>query len=142
MRVVLDTNVIVSATLNSKGASAQIISLFKAHSFTLISSPPLLNELRAVLSRQRLAKYVIRGTRLRQFVTDLERSAVMVSPTETLRVIERDPPDNRVLEAAVEGSADYIVSGDTDLLELGSYRGIMIVAPARFAAILQVQAKR
>ncbi len=62
--------------------------------------------------------------------------AEVVRPQERLDVVQQDPSDNRVLGAAVEGQADYIVSGDQHLLALGSFEGIEIVSPARFAAIL------
>jgi len=57
----------------------------------------------------------------------------VVVPNRVLTVVE-DDDDNRVLEAAIEGSADYIVSGDTDLLDLGSFQGIPIITPGEFAA--------
>jgi predicted nucleic acid-binding protein len=59
-----------------------------------------------------------------------------------LTAIGRDPSDNRLLEAALEGEADYIVSGDRDLLDLGSYEGIGIITPARFLAILREASER
>ncbi len=70
-----------------------------------------------------------------RFIKDMESAVTMVDPAESLSVIA-DPPDNRVLEAAVAGEADYIVSGDRDLLDLGKYEGIEIVTPAMFLAIL------
>jgi len=59
----------------------------------------------------------------------------LVEPTHRIDA-SRDPDDNRVLEAAIAGEADYIVTGDRDLLELGSYEGIRIVTPAEFVALL------
>jgi predicted nucleic acid-binding protein len=70
------------------------------------------------------------------FIEDVREHALVVAPTDELHVVSRDPDDNRVVEAAVAGEADYIVSGDEDLLDLGGYEGISIVSPARFAAIL------
>jgi len=62
-------------------------------------------------------------------------SAAFVEPEEALQVVS-DDDDNRVLEAALAGEADYIVSGDRALLSLGRYEGIEIVTPARLSAIL------
>ena len=59
-----------------------------------------------------------------------------MSPTREITV-SRDPDDNRILEAAVAGAADYIVTGDQDLLVLGEFEGIAIVTPTRFLAILR-----
>lgn len=61
----------------------------------------------------------------------------MVTPLEELAVVSRDPDDNRVIEAAVAGAVDFIVSGDDDLRALGSYLDIPIVTPARFLVILE-----
>jgi putative PIN family toxin of toxin-antitoxin system len=68
----------------------------------------------------------------------IRRYAIFVRPGERLEVV-RDETDNRVLEAAVAGKVEYIVSGDADLLSLSAYAGIEIVTPARFAAILAAE---
>jgi putative PIN family toxin of toxin-antitoxin system len=66
----------------------------------------------------------------------LSERARMVVPTTRLTIVERDPTDNRVLEAAVAGSADFVVSGDADLLSLRPREGIAIVSPGAFLALL------
>jgi predicted nucleic acid-binding protein len=71
-----------------------------------------------------------------EFIDGFTGYAVVTFPSITLRVVESDPADDRVVEAAVSGRADYVVSGDTDLLGLRTYQGISIVTPARFTAIL------
>lgn len=71
-----------------------------------------------------------------EFLTTVRRVAEVVSPAREVNVITRDPSDNRVLEAAVAGQVDYIVSGDQHLLDLKAWEGTQIVAPARFVAIL------
>jgi predicted nucleic acid-binding protein len=58
---------------------------------------------------------------------------MVVVPNRVLTVVS-DDDDNRVLEAAIEGAADYIVSGDADLLDLGTFQGIPIITPGEFAA--------
>lgn len=128
-RAVLDTNVIVSG-LGWSGPSATILDAASDGQLVLVTSAPLLAELRRVLAYPRIAK-VIRGAL--QLADLVAASSVVVTPSLVLAVIS-DESDNRVLEAAVEGAADYIVSGDTDLLDLGSFEGIPIVAPAKFVA--------
>ncbi len=60
----------------------------------------------------------------------------MVSIPKTLKALPRDPDDNAVLECAIEGNAEFIVTGDTDLLELKNFRGIQIVRASEFLTIL------
>jgi putative PIN family toxin of toxin-antitoxin system len=128
-RVVLDTNVIVSG-LGWRGAPATILDAVGDDRLVLVTSAPLLAELRRVLEYPRLAKVIQGGAQLADLVA---ASGVVVAPNRVLAVVD-DDDDNRVLEAAIEGAADYIVSGDTDLLDLGSFQGIPIIAPGEFAA--------
>jgi putative PIN family toxin of toxin-antitoxin system len=70
------------------------------------------------------------------FFIRLEAQAEIARPTRRVDAVSRDPDDNRVLEAAIAGHADYIVTRDGDLLDLQEFEGIPIVSPARFLAIL------
>lgn len=128
-RAVLDTNVIVSG-IGWRGAPAAILDAVSDGRLVLVTSAPLLAELRRVLEYPRLAKVIQGGAQLADLVA---ASGVVVAPNRVLTVVS-DDDDNRVLEAAIEGAADYIVSGDTDLLDLGSFQGIPIIAPGEFAA--------
>lgn len=67
-----------------------------------------------------------------------EADALIVEPNERLSVIEADPDDDRILECAMTGGADYIASGDRHLLSLGQYAGIKIVTAAELADILEL----
>ncbi len=134
MRAVIDTNVIVSGLLRSAGAPAVTLTAGEDHAFLWITSPPLLAEVERVLKRPHIRR-VLSDERTTKFLTDLIELAIIVDPTERLDV-SRDADDNRVLEAAVAGSADYIVTGDRDLLGLGSHADIRIVTPADFVALL------
>ena len=137
MRVVLDTNVIVSAVLIPGSSPDSIVRASRRGAVDLVTSAPLLHELEDVLGRPRIAERLGWTAEERaSFIAALTDFAVIVAPKERFQVVKADPADNRVLEAAVAGSADYAVSGDHHLLELGSYEGIPIVTPARCAAIL------
>ncbi len=124
LRAVLDTNVIVSG-LGWRGAPAAVLDAALHGQVTLVTSPPLLAELRRVLSYPKLARVIEGGGKLADLV---EASSVVVLPSRAFAVVG-DESDNRVLEAAVEGAADYIVSGDEDLLGLGSFQGIAVHTP-------------
>jgi putative PIN family toxin of toxin-antitoxin system len=128
-RVALDTNVIVSG-IGWGGAPAAILDAVSDGQLVLVTSAPLIAELNRVLKYPKLAKVIDGAAQLADLVAAI---GVVVAPTRTLAVV-RDETDNRVLEAAIEGAADYIVSGDDDLLDLGSFEGIPIMPPAEFAA--------
>lgn len=126
-RAVLDSNVIVSG-LGWSGAPARIVEAVLAGELVPVTSSPLSAELRRVLAYQKLAKVIPDGPRLADLV---EMLSIVVEPIDTFAVVE-DESDNRVLEAAVAASVDYIVSGDEHLLTLGSFQGIAILTPAEF----------
>lgn len=137
MKIVLDTNVVVSAAVSPKGPPAEIVRAWRAHSFTWVTSPPLLGELARALLSARVRRYLAWGEdEIAEFLATVRQAAEVTSPTRQIDVIRDDPADNRVLEAAVSAQADYIVSGDHHLLDLKIHEGVQIVTPARFVAIL------
>lgn len=137
MDAVLDTNVVVSAVISTKGPPAEIIKAWRAQSFAWVTSGPLLGELERTLRSTRLQKYIAwSDDEVTEFIGLIRQLTRIVEPSAHIDVIKADPDDNRVLEAAIEGRVDYIVTGDHDLLDLREYEGIAIVTPARFAAII------
>lgn len=140
MRAVLDTNVLVSAVLGRGGAPDHVLRAWRDGAFQLVTSRALLEELERVLARPRIAERLgWLPSESRLFVAALAESAIVVGASGQLKVVAADPDDDRVIEAAVEGEADYIVSGDRHLLDLGSYGDIPVVTPAAFAALLAVE---
>lgn len=121
--VVLDTNILVSA-LGWEGPERKVYELCRTGELRQVTSPLLLEELRRVLQYPKLG---IHSDEARAFVADVAACATIVRPKATVRVVQEDPPDNRVLECALEGGADQIVSGDSHLLNLASFRGIDVV---------------
>ena len=137
MRAVIDTNVAVSAAISLGGPPAAIVRAWRAEAFTWVTSLPLLDEMRRTFARPRLARlFTWSPTEVIEFLDTVIRSGELVRPAKQLDILKDDPSDNRLLEAALAGEADYIVSGDNHLLSLGEYEGVVIVAPARFLAIL------
>ena len=96
-------------------------------------SQALSEELDDVLSRHRFDRYVTRQERT-AFLRYLLRMAMSVEITERIQAC-RDPNDDKILDLAVNGDADYIVTGDDDLLVMNPFRGIEIIRPAEFLAI-------
>lgn len=129
MRFVFDTNVIVSAALLAGSIPRQAFD--KAlDAGTILISVPVLLELAEVLAREKLNKYLLEEERMRFLVALLKESELM---EVTTRISEcRDDRDNKFLELAVDGKADYIISGDEDLLVLNPFRGIPILTARDF----------
>ncbi len=132
MRLVLDTNVIVSAVLLAGSAPRQAFDKALDEG-TILVSPPVVLELAEVLSREKLNKYLLEEDRMR-FLVALLKETELVEVTETVTEC-RDIKDNKFLELALSGKADYIVSGDQDLLVLSPFRGIPVLTPREFLNI-------
>lgn len=133
MRVVFDTNVLISAFVFPGGAPESAYRAALSGRVTLVTSPPLLAELARVLAD----KFGWEEAMVEAAVGQVARIGTVVRPRDTLSVIEHDPDDDRVLEAAREGSADVIMSGDRHLLELGSWEAIRIVRVAELLEELE-----
>ena len=126
-RVVADTNIFISALMFG-GLPGSFLDLAFLRSFELVTSPILLDELDEKLR----LKFGLSSGDADRVRAKLEDTALVVTPDLVLNVITEDPDDDRVLECAVAGEAEYIVSGDKHLLRLGSYQGISIVTAREF----------
>ena len=133
MRVVLDTNVIVSG-LNFPGNERLVLELALRGRFDLYLSPFILEEVAEVLGR----KFDWAEGRSSQALRALRDAATVISPRRLPEVIEGGHADNRVLECAVAASADYLVTGDRrHLLPLEEHRGARILNAPRFLSALE-----
>ena len=129
LRIVIDNNVLVSQFLLPDSVPGQAFQKAYRH-HTLVSSLPLLVELAEVLSRKKFDGYATRAER-EEFLKNISLTAVLVE-TPTRVSACRDPKDNQVLEAAVNGDAQIIITGDQDLLNLDPFHGIRILRPADY----------
>lgn len=137
LRTVLDTNVIVSGTIGNSGSPFIILEAWRKGRFILITSQTLIDEVERVFRYPRIQKkYHITEKQVTNVIKNLINYSISTPRNIKLSVITKDPPDNEVLIAALEGEADYIVTGDADLLELKSYKGIKIVLPSEFVELL------
>lgn len=140
MKIVLDTNVMVSAILSPRNASAQIMRLVLDDALNLAVSRDILDEAYRVVRYPKLVrlmkKHDIAPEEVEYIIERLSAIAVVTPGELTLDVIQDDPFDNKILACAVESEADFIISGDHHLTDLKEYQGITIVNPATFIAIV------
>lgn len=133
IRVVLDANQYVSTVLKPASNPARIFKLATDGRIELFVSQSILSEIERVLFYPKLIKlHKYSPNEIRQFLEEIANSAVITPGKMSLSVIKNDPTDNKYLECAVEGKADFIVSGDHHLTDLKSYRGVAIVNPTEF----------
>ena len=128
-RFVLDNNILVSALLVKNSAPFWVIKKVEEMGVILYSEATLL-ELNQVLNRKKFIKYFTVEEK-QEFIVKLIESAELVAITESIDVC-RDPKDNKFLELAVSGEADFIISGDRDLLVLNPFRNIEIITANDF----------
>lgn len=124
-RVVLDTNIIISALLFG-GKPRTMLKLVVTKRIIALSSPPLLAELLDVLAK----KFSFPKKALKIVEQKIKKSFKIVHPAKAIHVL--NSPDDRVLEAALEGNYDYIITGDKELLELRSFHNIKVVNAHQF----------
>jgi putative PIN family toxin of toxin-antitoxin system len=128
LRVVLDTNVLISAILFG-GKPRLILEKAIRGEVRLCLSEPILDELKGVLQR---SKFDYSPEVIQFILRELMGIADFVNPSETLNVVLEDPEDNRILECAVEAEANCVISGDFHLLKLSRYRNIEVLNVAAF----------
>ncbi|UCG25627.1 MAG: putative toxin-antitoxin system toxin component, PIN family [Chloroflexota bacterium] len=138
MRIVLDTNIYVSNLISERGNPAKIVRWWLEGQYDVLVSQPVIDEILRVTGYERIQKKYsqVRENRL-EFAALIAEQALWIEPQEKLDVISSDQSDNRYVECAVAGGANYIITGDEHLLELGEYEGIMVLTPAAFVALME-----
>ncbi|MDP2720730.1 MAG: putative toxin-antitoxin system toxin component, PIN family [bacterium] len=124
MRVVFDTNVLIANALKD-GFTRELLNLAITGTIDLLTSEPIISELEGKLK----TKFSWEELRLKQYINTIREIALVIEPKEKITVIKTDPNDNKILECAVAGKANLIVSADSDLIKLKSFQGIGIVHP-------------
>ena len=128
MKVVLDTNIYISAILFG-GSCGEILRLAAEDSFKLVISKSIITEIEAVLK----GKFKWSKMQISQTISYIKNIATVINPDISLSVIRNDPSDNKILECAFAVGADYIVTGDRNhLLPIKKFRGIKIMNSAEF----------
>ena len=134
-RVVLDTNIYVSALMKSASTPGRVFKkIIQGSAYELVVSEAILDEIRRVLFYPKVRKY-IRGTddEIKHWIQSISMIAHIVYPENQDQVIvHEDPDDDKFILAALEARAKVLVSGDTHLLKLKKYQGINIITPQAF----------
>ncbi len=137
MRVVVDTGVFVSALICRRGTTGKVLQTLRDNRFTVIYSTDMLVEIVNVLGREKFhKKYHIQPDGIAALIDLMRLRGELVIPNKSVSAC-RDPKDDKFLEAALIGEADFIVSGDADLLDMVSFEQIPIIQSAEFLDRLQ-----
>ncbi len=136
MRVVIDTSVLVSGLIRPQGPPGEVLRALRDGRFTILYSHETLMEIVVVLGRDFFRrKYQVQVDDISTLVSLIRLRGEAVVPAQKVTDC-RDPKDNKFLEAAVAGDADYLVSGDDDLLSMNPYRSIPVLSPVEFLEVI------
>lgn len=135
MRIVMDSNVLISALIAPQGTSAKLVRLLTAEDqIVFLISSDTMEELRRVLLYPKIKKLLKWSSHeTDRFLSSIELLSEYVNENIPVPALEcRDPKDIQIMRAAVQGQADYLITGDHDLLDLETVSRIPIVSPAEF----------
>jgi len=133
MKIVLDTNVFISGIFWEGNFCSQIIDKWRKGIFQLVSSPKLIEELIETL---RSFKISMDEELIEEWKNFIIENSIMVDPIMSIKAVKDDPEDDKFVEAAVYGEADFIVSQDKHLLKLKEYNKIKILKPEEAVLII------
>jgi uncharacterized protein len=142
-RVVLDTNLVISTILSPEGKPATILRMVLNAELDLVLSPALLEKISLVLNYEKIRKLFIKRSvtpqKMKDALQKIVKIAIVVSGKTKVNRIDKDPSDNMLLSCALEGKADFIISGDHHLTDFVSFEGISIVNPDIFLKLMKKQ---
>ncbi len=144
IRVVLDTNVLVSALLTPDSPPAEILASVLEGRLRIIISPAIIRETGLVFQypklKKTMQKHHLSAEEVEEAIFKILKVAIITPGEKIIQGVSRDPADDLILSCAAEGQADFVISGDKDLTELGSFKGIRIMDPANFLQLIEIQA--
>lgn len=138
IKAVIDTNGFVSGTIKKDSNPGKILKAWREGRFILVSSKPIVSEVEKVLRYPRIKeKYNLTEEDVRDVITNISTDAIVTPGKLKMSGVSQDPDDDKFITCAIEGRADYIVSGDNDLLKIKKHKWIRLVTPKEFLAILR-----
>jgi putative PIN family toxin of toxin-antitoxin system len=139
-RIGVDTNVIVSAIINPKGKPAALLDGVVGGELLLVVSDAILEEVQHVFSYTKIKKLLnkqgVTQREINMLLQTLSDISFFVPGKLELNIVESDPEDNKFIACAVEGNADFLISGDHHLIELNNYENIQILTPTDLANLV------
>ena len=137
MKITVDTNVLISATF-WYGDSFRILERVENKEIELILSHEIIKEYEEVLTYNEIQEKIqAKQLTMKQTVQKIQSMSMLVHPTEKIHIIKDDPDDNAILECALEGKVDFVITSDKHLLKLQEFKGIKILTPAEFRVLLR-----
>ena len=140
IRIVLDTNVTISAIVNPDGSPGKILEQVFGQEVSLCLSPPMIAEIRRVLHYPKIVNLIKQKGRTveleEEHIDKIVEIARVTTGQVTIKPTAPDPDDDMFLECAIEANADYIISGDKHLKDLGNFQGVPILTPRDFLDML------
>lgn len=136
MKIIVDTNVLISATFWN-GDSNKIIELVESDKLELILSEQIIKEFSEVLNSEEIKKKIaIKNLEIQRTIEKIREISTIVEPKCKLTVVKKDPDDNIVLECAKEGKVDFILTYDNHLLDFKKFENIPILKPDAFLKVI------
>jgi uncharacterized protein len=132
LKVAIDTNVLVSAIIDNGKHRSLLLKLLQEH--TVLSSPMILAELADVIIRD---KFTITDSEVNRFLSSLTKISKIIQDKPRFKIIIEDPDDDVILNAAYNGKADYIITGDKDLLTWKKFKNIKILNVSELLEVLR-----
>jgi len=134
IKVILDTNVIISALLKAESKPALILALCLEGSLTLCLSETIWQEYREVLRREKFRG--LDQESIEKLLSVIKQQALWVFPRIPLNILSRDPADNKFLECALATQADYLITGNTRHFPLKKFHGVQVITPRDFIDLI------
>lgn len=131
LKVVIDTNTIISAPLSDDGNPAKIFELLLLEEINNFRSEEITNEIIEVFSRDKIKK-IVSEDKINFIIDNYKKFSELTAPNIRLSIVKEDEDDNRILECAETANANYIISGDDHLIKLRNYKNVKIVSPKEF----------
>ena len=137
LKAVVDTNVVISGTILSRGNPYEILEAWRRSEFIMVLSPEIISEIEGVLRRPKIfKKYGLTESLVARLIDAFNSETLVIQPPVINPVRDIEPPDLKFLACADAGAADYLVTGDQTLLNLKTHKLARIVSPGVFIGLL------